>query len=211
MPSSIFFKGGIMDKKKIVIRALRKCGYNVDSDNFELDNVYMSAINILDESVLDIQRRVSLPFADKIADLTEIKDFHSFSYADYIAKNSDTKAYQLPADFIEYIGSTRSDVDTTIIGNVILTVPKSKYSVFSEGDGFNMRYKARVELSNFPSIMETYCMLYLALEVILTLRPDDGNRIQIIRQELTDEANRLVGEFNLRSPLTRVNMNMGWR
>ena len=200
-----------MRKDVVIKRALRKAGYNVDSSNFKYETIYKTAQEMLNEVYLDMQRDIGLKSNVKIATLTQIKDTHSFEYGDFLKNNPGATIYALPSDFIEYVGSTRNNVNSTIVGNYVIVFPKVINSVFLENeDGFTFRYKGKLSIEQMPELMETYCVNYLALELIQTLRPDDGNRIKIINDKLESEKQSFAIAHNMNIALTNKSFKKGW-
>lgn len=199
-----------MNRDIVIKRAIRKAGYNVESSNFKYETIYTTAKEMLEELELDMQRDVEIKTNIKIASLSEVTQTHSFNYGDFMTNNPGAKVYALPSDFIEYIGSTRNKVNSTIVGNYIIVFPLVVNSVFLEEGGFSMRYKCKLTLENFPAIMETYCVNYLALELVQTLRPEDGNRISLIQQKLSTEKESFAMAHNMNLSLTNFK-KVGWR
>jgi hypothetical protein len=214
-----FKKGGdVMIRDRVIRRALKKSGYNVDSINFEYDEIYKTATETLEELVIDIQMETGLANNVKFSILTKVTEPASHDLKDLMRMYPDAEVYSLPEDYLEYIGSTASENNCFITGQYVVVLPNPDLrfqSVFQLTDeGFGMHYRCKHSLDNLPEVLETYATLKLAFELVLNLRSDDGNRLQILRSEIDRELAKLNTLDRLRLPLTDQYMiggKVGWK
>ena len=202
-----------MNKRVIAERALLKAGYPVNSRNFVKTDVYETAMKIIEYSELDIQRKLNLKDMERLATLTEVVDSHNAFYKDYWHKNPNMKVYQLPNDFIEYVGSERSDVNATIISDKVLVFPKHEYAIIDNSlDGvFWFRYKAKIKFEEFPEIASTFVVLYVAHELVSIYKPNDKNRIPALIREMNEELRNFMEIQNMNAPMKVRRGNTSWR
>ncbi len=202
-----------MNIQRTVKRALRKAGYNVNSLNFQQDTISQTALETLIEMELDLQTEINLKTNNKFAKLSEVKQANEVFYNGFLEDNPNYKAYQLPSDFISYVGCTKPNLDVNIMGDfAIVRTPKHTVMELFDNNDFWFEYEARIPLQKFSDKAETYCVCKLALALVVNLRPDDKVRMAIIREELEKERTKMIAQENLSFKLDAYRLGkMGWR
>jgi len=198
-----------MDIKNVLANALRRAGYNMQLDTIEKTELYKQAQEILNFMESSFQSNLRFQEAKKIAVLQRIDNTHDNFYGDFDRYDIDYEIYSLPEDFLEYITCTADyeGDDAQIMNNFLFVKKSKKYSIIDdkERDKPWFVYRSKLPIEDFPDYAERYVSLAVALELVLSYKSNDGNKINALSRELQEEKQAMARRDNMRFSLTMKN------